>query len=176
MKPTTLEDVFIEQVRELYDVEKQLVRALPKMAKASESEELAAGLRAHLAETNEHVLRLERIFELCDEKPKAKPSKAIRGLIEDSKQELNGKGPFQDLAIIESGQKAEHYEISAYGNARMLAEKLGKEDVVALLQRTLQEEKAADEKLTEVTPPILNEALLAGVDDAVEAEAELEEV
>jgi ferritin-like metal-binding protein YciE len=175
MTRNTLEDVFIEQLRELYDVEKQLVRALPKMAKASESQELAEGLRAHLAETNEHVQRLEQIFQLCDEKPKAKPSKAIRGLIEDSKQELNGKGPLQDLAIIEAGQKAEHYEMSAYGNARTLAEKLGKEDAVALLQRTLQEERAADEKLSEVTPAILDCALHAGESEE-EAEAELEEV
>jgi ferritin-like metal-binding protein YciE len=176
MKPHTLEDVFIEQIRELYDVEKQLVRALPKMAKSAESEELAEGLRAHLVETNEHVQRLEQIFEMCDEKPRVKASKGIRGLIEDSKLEMNGKGPFQDLAIIESAQKAEHYEISAYGNAKTLAGKLGKGGAVSLLERTLQEEKAADKKLTEVTPAILDNATQFGEGEEEEAEAELEEV
>ncbi len=175
MMPNTLEDVFIEQIRELYDVEKQLVKALTKMSKAAESEDLAEGLRQHLEETENHVQRLEQIFEQCGEKPKAKPCKAIRGLIEDSKTELKGKSAMQDLAIIESGQKAEHYEIAAYGNARTLAEKLAKDDAVSLLEETIEEEKAADQKLTEVTPPILDAAAEIG-EEAVEEEEELEEV
>ncbi len=176
MKPNTLEDVFIEQVRELYDVEKQLVRALTRMAKAAELDELAEALRTHLVETEEHVQRLEQIFDLCDEKPKAKACKAIRGLIEDAKTELRERGPLQDIAIIEAGQKAEHYEISGYGTARTLAEKLGKDDVVSLLQQTLDEEKAADKKLTDLTPAILDSAEEAGEGEEAEAEEELEEV
>jgi ferritin-like metal-binding protein YciE len=180
MKPNSLEDVFMEQIRELYDVEKQLVRALPKMVKAADSEELAEGLRAHLVETEEHVRRLDQVFEACDQKAKAKPCKAIRGLIEDAKPELREKGPLQDLAIIESGQKAEHYEIAGYGNARTLAERLGKSEVVALLDRTLQEEKAANRKLTEATPAILDreEESRSGeeTEEVEETEEELENV
>jgi ferritin-like metal-binding protein YciE len=176
VKPNTLEDVFIEQIRELYDVEKQLVRGLTKMAKAADSNQLAEALRTHLVETEEHVLRLEQIFELFDEKPKAKACKAIRGLIEDAKTEMRERGPLQDIAIIEAGQKAEHYEISGYGTARTLAEKLGKDDVVSLLQKTLDEEKAADGKLTELTPPILDRVEQAGEGEEAETEEELEEV
>jgi ferritin-like metal-binding protein YciE len=176
VKPNTLEDVFIEQIRELYDVEKQLVRGLNKMAKAADSNQLAEALRTHLVETEEHVLRLEQIFELFDEKPKAKACKAIRGLIEDAKTEMRERGPLQDIAIIEAGQKAEHYEISGYGTARTLAEKLGKDDVVSLLQKTLDEEKAADGKLTELTPPILDRVEQAGEGEEAETEEELEEV
>jgi ferritin-like metal-binding protein YciE len=164
----------MEQIRELYDVEKQLVRALPKMAKAADSEELAEGLRAHLVETEEHVERLDQVFRACDQKAKAKPCKAIRGLIEDAKPELKESGPLQDLAIIESGQKAEHYEIAAYGNARTLAERLGKDDVVSLLDQTLEEEKAADKKLSEVTPAILDREEQQRTE--VETEEELENV
>jgi ferritin-like metal-binding protein YciE len=176
VKPNTLEDVFIEQIRELYDVEKQLVRGLTKMAKAADSGQLAEALRTHLVETEEHVQRLEQIFEMCDEKPKARACKAIRGLTEDAKAEMRERGPIQDIAIIEAGQKAEHYEISGYGTARTLAEKLGKDDVVSLLQKTLDEEKAADGKLTELTPPILDRVEQAGEGEEVEAEEELEEV
>jgi ferritin-like metal-binding protein YciE len=176
VKPNTLEDVFIEQIRELYDVEKQLVRGLTRMAKAADSDQLAEALRTHLVETEEHVQRLEQIFEQCDEKPKAKSCKAIRGLIEDAKTELRERGPLQDIAIIEAGQKAEHYEISGYGTARTLAEKLGKDDVVSLLQKTLDEEKAADGKLTELTPGIFDRVEQAGEGEEAEVEEELEEV
>ena len=158
MKLNTIEDVFLDQIRGLYDVEKQLVRALPKMAKAAESEELAEGLRSHLVETNEHVSRLEQIFDLCGEIPKARPCKTLRALIAESKPEAAMKGPIQDLMIIRAGQEAEHIEMASYGNARTLAEKLGKGDVVELLDQTLKEEKAADQKLTEVTPSILDRA------------------
>ena len=175
MKPNTLEDVFIEELRDLYDAEKQLVRALPKMAKAAKSEELAEGLRAHLIETNEHVVRLEKIFGMCDEKPKAKSCKAIRGLIEESSLEPRAKNALQDFAIIESGQKAEHYEIAAYGNLRTLAERLGKDDAIALIQQTLKEEKAANAKLTEVTPAILNGAMAMVEGEEEEADVEVTE-
>ena len=175
MTPNTLKDVFMEQIRSLYDIEKQLVQALPKMVKAADSEELAEGLRSHLVQTKEHVLRLDKVFHLCGEKPRAKPCQAIRGLIEESKAGLADKGPLQDLAIIEAGQTAEHIEMAGYGNARTLAEKLGKADVAELLEATLKEEKAADEKLTEVTPGILDGVEGPGVDDA-ETEEELEEI
>jgi ferritin-like metal-binding protein YciE len=175
MKANTLKDVLLEQIRSLYDMEKHLVLALPKMAQAADSEVLTEGLRAHLVETNEHVKRLEHIFKIFDETPKAKPCQAIRGLIEESKAALAEKGTLQDLAIIAAAQTAEHIEMAGYGNARTLAEKLGKGDVVALLDKTLKEERAADEKLTEVTPAILDGVEGPGVDDA-ETDEEVEEV
>ena len=158
MKPNTIENLFLDQIRGLYDVEKQLVRALPKMAKAAESEELAEGLRSHLVETNEHVSRLEQIFDLCGETPKVRACKTIRALIAESKPVATMKGPIQDLMIIRAGQEAEHIEMASYGNARTLAEKLGKKDAVELLEQTLEEEKNADKKLTEVTPSIMDRA------------------
>lgn len=161
----TLKDVFMEQMREIYDTEKQLVKALTKMAKAAESEDLAEAIRTHLEETQEHVDRVERIFEMCEEKARGKICHAIRGVIEDAKMEMQGKGPLQDLAIIESGQKAEHFEIGAYGTAKALAEKLGRRDVVSLIEETLQQEKAADRKLTELTPPILEDASRIGEEE-----------
>src|SRR5579863_4373786 len=123
MKFNTIEDILLDQVRGLYDVEKQLVRALPKMAKAAESEELAEALRSHLVETDEHVLRLEQIFDLWGEAPKARACKTLRALVAESKVDAASKGPIQDLLIIRAGQEAEHIEMSAYGNARTLAEK-----------------------------------------------------
>ena len=167
MKLNTIEDVFLDQIRGLYDVEKHLVRALPKMAKAADSEELAEGLRSHLVETNEHVLRLEQIFDLCGETPKARACKTLRALIEESKVDAASKGPIQDLLIIRAGQEAEHIEMASYGNARTLAEKLGKDDVVELLDQTLKEEKAADQKLTEVTPSIMDRAEVGDAEEVM---------
>jgi ferritin-like metal-binding protein YciE len=155
MKLNSLQDVLIDHLRDLYDAEKNLVRALPKMAKAADSEELADAIRNHLEETKNHVTRLEQVFEKFDEKPRAKACKAMRGLIEEGGEAATDDGTLSDLAIIAAAQKAEHYEISAYGTARAWAEKLGNEEAVALLEETLNEEKAADSKLTEVSGSVL---------------------
>jgi ferritin-like metal-binding protein YciE len=154
----TLQEVLIDHLRDLYDAEKNLVRALPKMAKAAESEELAEAIRDHLEETKNHVARLEQVFEKFDEKPKAKACKAIRGLIEEGSEATNDDGTLSDLAIIAAAQKVEHYEISAYGTAKAWAEKLGNQEAADLLEETLNEEKAADSKLTEVSGAVLENA------------------
>lgn len=155
MKLNTLEEVLVDHLRDLYDAEKNLVRALPKMAKAADSEELANAIREHLEQTKQHVTRLEQVFEAFDEKPRAKACKAMRGLIEEGGEAMSDEGSLSDLAIIAAAQKVEHYEISAYGTARTWAEKLGNEKAVRLLEETLEEEKAADSKLTEISASVL---------------------
>jgi ferritin-like metal-binding protein YciE len=166
----TLQEVFIDHIRDLYDAEKQLVRALPKMAKAADSEDLAQAIRDHLEQTNHHVERLEQVFEQFNQKPRGKACKAIRGLIEEGKEAMEEEGELTDLAIIAAAQKVEHYEISAYGTAKAWAAKLGNEEAANLLDETLQEEKAADSKLTEVADTVL-EGTQVG-----QEEEELEEV
>jgi ferritin-like metal-binding protein YciE len=158
VKLNTLQEVLIDHLRDLYDAEKNLVRALPKMAKAADSEELADAIRDHLEQTKHHVERLEQVFELFGEKTRAKACKAIRGLIEEGGEAMNDEGALSDLAIIAAAQKVEHYEISAYGTAKAWAEKLGNQQAADLLKETLDEEKAADTKLTEVTGAILEAA------------------
>jgi ferritin-like metal-binding protein YciE len=156
MNQEILQELFVEQIRDLYDAEKQMVKALPKMVKAAESEELAEGLRSHLVETQGHVTRLEQIFGILGMAPKGKTCKAMKGLVEEGGEAIQGNeaGELRDLAIIAAGQRVEHYEISAYGTARTLAEHLSMKDAVELLQQTEDEEKAADEKLTEVATSI----------------------
>lgn len=173
MKLNSLQDVLIDHLRDLYDAEKQLVRALPKMAKASDSEELAEAIRGHLEETKHHVERLEQVFEAFDEKARGKACKAIKGLIEEGGEAAAEEGALSDLAIIAAAQKVEHYEISAYGTARSWAEKLNNQAAVDLLEATLEEERAADSKLTGVTTSILEAASQVGQE---EMEKELEEV
>ena len=147
----TMRDLLIQEMQDLYDAEKQLVKALPKLVKAVESEELAEGLRNHLEETQGHVSRLEEIFGLAGVPAKAKPCKAMKGLIEEGSEAIqeNEEGELRDLAIIAGAQRVEHYEISAYGTARTLAEHLGMDQAAELLQQTEDEEKAADKHLTE---------------------------
>jgi ferritin-like metal-binding protein YciE len=171
VKLNTLEEVLIEHLRDLYDAEKNLVRALPKMAKASESEELAEAFRGHLEETKQHVVRLEQVFEQFDQKARAKACKAMRGLIEEGGEAASEEGSLSDLAIIAAAQKVEHYEISAYGTAIAWAEKLGNRKAAALLEETLEEEKAADSKLTGITNDILEAASKVG-----QEQEEMEEV
>jgi ferritin-like metal-binding protein YciE len=162
VKLNTLEEVLIDHLRDLYDAEKNLVRALPKMAKAADSEELADAIRDHLEQTKHHVERLEQVFQHFDEKPRAKACKAIRGLIEEGGEATNEEGTLSDLAIVAAAQKVEHYEISAYGTAKAWAKKLGNQEAVDLLNETLEEEKAADSKLTAVSGAILDSASQVG--------------
>jgi ferritin-like metal-binding protein YciE len=148
----TLQKLFVEIIRDIYDAEKQLVRALPKLAKAAESEELSEAIRSHLEETQNHVSRLEEVFGLVGVPAKGKPCKGMKGLIEEGSEAVQEqeKGALRDLAIIAGAQKVEHYEISAYGTARTLAEQLSINQAVELLEQTQGEEKEADEKLTQV--------------------------
>jgi ferritin-like metal-binding protein YciE len=169
MKLNTLEEVLIDHLRDLYDAEKNLVRALPKMAKAADSEELADAIRDHLEQTKHHVERLEQVFEQFNQKPRAKACKAIRGLIEEGGEAASDEGTLSDLAIVAAAQKVEHYEISAYGTAKAWAQMLGNQAAVDLLDQTLQEERAADSKLTEVSGDILEGASKVGQEELEEA-------
>lgn len=160
MTVTTLEDLLVEQLRDLYDAEKQLVRALPKMAEGASSEDLQQAIQGHLEETKTQVTRLERVFEELDKPVKGKACKAMRGLVEEGDEALEGKSqaPLTDLSIIAAAQRVEHYEISAYGTARAIALQLGQETIASLLEETEEEEKAADAKLTDIATDLLGQA------------------
>jgi ferritin-like metal-binding protein YciE len=155
-----LHELFLNELSDLLNAETQLTKALPKMAKAAKSEELAGAFRSHLEETENHVDRLKEVFELLDEKAKNKTCKAMKGLIEEGSeliQELDGSAAL-DAGLIAAGQKVEHYEIASYGTVRAWAEEMGHTQAVELLDATLDEEKAADEKLTEIAEESANKA------------------
>ena len=174
MNQETLQDLFVEQIRDIYDAEKQLVKALPKLAKAADSEELAGALRNHLTETQNHVSRLEDVFGVVGAPAKGKSCKGMKGLIEEGNEAVQeeDKGPMRDLAIIAGAQRVEHYEISAYGTARTLAEQLGLNKAVDLLQQTEHEEKEADSTLTNVAMSLYESA---GDDEDTAGGGEMEE-
>ncbi len=151
-----LRDVYIDELRDLYDAEHRLIKALPKLAKAADSSELRSGIEAHLEQTKGHAQRLEEIFESMGEQAKAKKCKGIEGIIDEAGDMLGEdfEGPVMDAAIIASAQRAEHYEIAAYGSVRSFAEQLGETKAASLLQQTLNEEKEADQKLTKISTTI----------------------
>lgn len=156
---TDLHELFLSQLGDLHNAEKQLTKALPKMAKAAESDELKSAIEQHLHETEEHVARLEQLANTLDEKLPKKTCAAMEGLIKEGTEmvsEQKGKSAI-DAAIIASAQKVEHYEIASYGTVRAWAEQMGHEEAVEILQQTLDEENAADEKLTEIAESIANE-------------------
>jgi ferritin-like metal-binding protein YciE len=162
----SLKSLLLEQVKDLYDAEKRLTKAIPKLVKASTNEALSTALEEHLGETETQVARLEQVFELLDERPKSKPCEGMKGLIaegdEHAKEDYDDDD-LRDAIIIGSAQRVEHYEIAGYGTAIAHARLLGLEDVVDLLEATLAEEKAADQKLTEVAETVVN--LEAAADD-----------
>jgi ferritin-like metal-binding protein YciE len=150
MKMNRLEDLYVDQLKDLYSAEKQLVQALPKMAKAANSEELRMGFQEHLEQTKTHVARLEQIFAALGSSPGRKKCAAMEGLIEEGQEaiELEGNAAVRDAALIAAAQRVEHYEIAAYGTVRTYANHLGHSDQSSLLQMTLDEEGATDKKLT----------------------------
>jgi ferritin-like metal-binding protein YciE len=167
MKLKTLNDLFVDQLKDLYSAENQLLKALPKMAKAAESEELRDAFTAHLEETKGQVERLEKIFSGLDVSPRGKKCKAMEGLIEEGKEliEEDAEPNVKDAGLIGAAQKVEHYEIAAYGTARTIAQQLGHDDYADLLQETLDEEGAADQKLTDIAESSVNaEAEAAGTE------------
>jgi ferritin-like metal-binding protein YciE len=155
-----LKELYIDELRDLFDAENQLLKALPKMAKAATSEELRSGFEEHLEQTQEHVQRLEQIFGELGEKPTGKKCKGMQGLIGEGKEmmEEDFEGALMDAALISAAQRVEHYEMAAYGTVRTYAEILGEEDAVSLLEETLEEEKETDQKLTEIAKTINFEA------------------
>jgi ferritin-like metal-binding protein YciE len=153
MKLTTIAKLLEDQLKDIYSAETQLVKALPKMAKKASFQGLKEAITSHLEETKHQVERLDEIGQVLSIKLTGKKCKAMAGLIEEGAEviEAEGPGPVIDAALIAAAQRVEHYEISAYGSARALASQLGHEDVVDLLQETLDEESAADEKLTSLS-------------------------
>jgi ferritin-like metal-binding protein YciE len=146
-----LHEPFIDGLKDIYDAEKRLTKALPKMAKAATSPQLKAAIEAHLVETEGHVERLEKVFESIGETAKGKACEAMKGLIEEGEEATECDCDMgRDALIIASAQKVEHYEIATYGTLRNWAEAMGHAEAAALLEETLREEKAADEKLTEI--------------------------
>lgn len=172
----SLRELLVEELRDIYDAEKRLTKALPKISKAAAHDELKSAIDAHLEETREHVIRLEQAFEALDTPARAKTCAAMKGLIEEGDEHAGedyADEGLKDAAIIGSAQRVEHYEIAAYGTAIAHAKLLELDDVVALLESTLEEEKAADSKLTEIAESVVNlDASAAGADDEASDEKE----
>jgi ferritin-like metal-binding protein YciE len=150
MKMRRLDDLYLDQLKDLYSAEKQLVQALPKMAKAATTEELKMGFEQHLEQTKGHVNRLEQIFSALGSSPGRKKCEAMEGLVKEGQEaiELEGDPIIRDAALIAAAQRVEHYEIASYGTVRTLANHLGHKEQVELLQTTLDEEGATDKQLT----------------------------
>jgi len=156
----TLDDLFTHGLRDIYNAEKQLVKALPKMAKAAMSDKLRAGFEEHLQQTEGHVERLETIFESLDMSNRGVKCKAMEGLVEEGGEMIDedAESAVKDAGLIAAAQKVEHYEIAAYGTLATFAEMLGHSDAVELLKATLAEEKQTDENLTELAESEINAA------------------
>jgi len=156
-----VKDLFIDELKDIYDAEHRLTKALPKLAKTAASEDLSQAFEDHLRETEEHIARLEEIFKIMGETPKRKTCKAMVGLLEEGKELMDEDAleHIKDLGIIAGAQKVEHYEIATYGCLRTWAGMLDESKAVKLLQKTLDEEFAADEKLTAIAQNIQPEAI-----------------
>src|SRR6187402_645280 len=156
----TIHDAFVEELRDTYDAEKQLIKALPKLAKAATSDELRSAFETHLEETRGHVERLEQVFESLEEKVRGKHCEGIAGIIEEGKSimEEDFDEAAMDACLIAAGQRAEHYEMAAYGTLVAWAQAMGHDEAANLLQQTLDEEKAADKKLSGLAEGGINQS------------------
>lgn len=156
-KLTTIQQLLVHNIKDLYSAETQLVKALPKMAKAASDPDLTAGFKKHLEETKGHVERLKQAAELLEASPRGLVCKAMKGLVEEGAETIEEEADpaIKDLALITAAQKVEHYEISGYGSAAALAKKAGNKEVLALLQATLDEEGATDKALSVLAKKIL---------------------
>jgi ferritin-like metal-binding protein YciE len=158
-KPKTLDELFHETLKDIYYAEKKILTALPKMAKAAQSEELQAAFEKHEGETEGQVGRLEKVFELIEQPAKGKTCDAINGMIDESKEvmkEFRGSAAL-DAGLLAAAQAVEHYEISRYGTLKSWAKELGMDEAVSLLEQTLQEEKKTDEALTQLAEAAVNQ-------------------
>lgn len=168
IKGSELKDLYIDELRDIYNAENQLIKALPKMAKAATSKDLRAGFEEHLKQTEGHVRRLQQIFKNLDEKPTGKKCKGMEGLVEEGKemmQEEKLEGETLDAGLISAAQRVEHYEIAAYGCVRAYAKVLGESEAASLLDETLAEEKETDQKLSQMAERINLQAAGAGGSD-----------
>lgn len=172
MEINSLRELYIDQLRDLYDAENQLIKALPRMAKEASSDELRQAVEEHLEQTRGQAERLEQIFEQLGEKPKGKKCKGMQGVIEEGKETLEEdmEEDTKDAAIIAAAQRVEHYEIAGYGTARTYANLLGENEAAELLEETLNEEKETDQKLTQLAEEINVEAA-EGEEDSEEEES-----
>lgn len=161
MPNESVRQLYIDELRDLYNAETQLVKALPKMAKAASNDELRQAFEEHLRQTSEHVSRLEEIFEMLDEKPAGKKCLGMEGLVKEAAETMKEdyEEDVMDTGIIGAAQRVEHYEIAGYGTVRTLAELLGENEHVTLLEQTLEEEKQTDQKLSELADSINSEAM-----------------
>jgi len=155
---TTLEDLYIEQLQDLFSAENQIIEALPKMIEAASEAKLKKGFQLHLEQTKEQATRLKQILDRIGEEADGKTCKAMQGLVAEGKEALKeGKpGPVLDAALIAAAQRIEHYEMAGYGTARTFAKQLNDDESIPLLEKTLQEEKDTDEKLTQVAESLVN--------------------
>jgi ferritin-like metal-binding protein YciE len=167
MKLKDLNSLFLHELKDLYSAEKQLIKALPKMAKGAANEELRQAFEHHLKETESQLERLDNIFDELDVAPRGQKCAAMEGLIEEAKELLEGDSDPRvlDAALICAAQRVEHYEIAAYGSVRSLAQQLGMTDLAAELQETLNEEKKANEKLNELALGEVNEMAMSASGD-----------
>ncbi len=164
-----LTELFLEELTDIYDAEKQLVKALPKMAEAAHAQELQSAFEDHLEQTQQHVQRLDQVFQMFDMKAKGKKCEAMAGLIEETEDIMKEEATpsVMDAALIAAAQKVEHYEIATYGCLRTWAELLGKDEALDLLEETLSEEKDADESLTDIATSV-NEQAKEGTEEEEE--------
>ena len=174
MKENTLRELFIDELRDLYDAENRLVKALPKMAKAANSDDLRSGIEHHLGQTKEHVERLKQVLTSLDEKPSGKKCPGMVDILEEGEEmmEEDFEGSVMDAALISAAQRVEHYEIAAYGCVHAWAQELGENNAAELLEKTLNEEKETDAKLTELAEQINASANSEGGSETEEEEEE----
>jgi ferritin-like metal-binding protein YciE len=167
MTKDSLQELYVDELKDLYSAENQLTKALPKMAKAASSEELRQGFEEHLEQTKGHVERLQQIFEMLGEKPTGKKCVGMEGLIKEGAEIMSEdfEDDVMDAALISAAQRVEHYEIAAYGTVCAYADLLGESEHVSLLKETLDEEKETDQKLTELSKEINVEAQEGSSDD-----------
>jgi ferritin-like metal-binding protein YciE len=156
MSVDTIDGLFVEELNDLYSAENQITKALPKLIKAATSKELRSAFEHHLEETEGHVQRLEQVFEILGSRPKGKTCDGMKGVLEEGSELLHetAEGNVRDAALISAAQRVEHYEMAVYGTVRSFAENLGHSKISEILQKTLQEEKAADKKLTEISQKV----------------------
>lgn len=158
MKLESLHDLYLSELKDLYSAENQIIKALPKVIEKTTSPELRQALESHLEETRGHVTRLEEVFQMHGEEPKKMKCKGMQGVLDEGEEMLgfDATPDVRDAAIISSCQRVEHYEIAAYGSVRTFAEQMGHDRAAAILQQTLDEEKEADEKLTDIAESRVN--------------------
>jgi ferritin-like metal-binding protein YciE len=159
MKLNSLRDLYITELKDLYDAENRITKALPKLAEAASAQDLRSAFELHLEQTRRHTERLEQIFRKLDESPKGQKCKGVIGIIDEGQDLMDEDTPaaVRDAALIATAQRVEHYEIAAYGTCRTYAQRLGYADHAQLLNETLQEEGEADKKLTSLAESFINE-------------------